>query len=175
MDSQPENVKTYPSTTTFPGTPEKLSREELERHYLDLRRYYKGLMISRGQFASKNRRIQTELEQFSQQQQTLLIQLSEMTKENKELYKITKNLQQLTDRQNQLVQEFQTEYEAIKSDRSNLLDPKSFLEKFNRLMRAAYRLVNQGIMPKPIEPKKVEDDFIDTSPSAIGRDLLDNK
>ena len=174
-DLQPENIKTYPSTTAFPGKPEKLSREELEHHYLTLRGHYKGLMISRGQFASKNRRIQAELVNASQNQQKLVQQLSEMAKENKELYGVAESLKQLTDRQNQLVQEFQTEYEAVKNDRSNLLDPKSFFERFNRLMRAAYKLLNQGVMPKPVEPKIREEDLFGTKPDDMGRSLLDDK
>ena len=184
---QPENIKTYPSTSAFPNKPEHLNRKELEYHYLSLRGYYKGLMISRGQFAAKNRQVQAELEKYTQEQQRLVRQLSEMTQDNTEmtrenqaLYKIAQDLQELNDRQSQLVTEFKTEYEAIKNDRSNLLDITSFWDKFNRLMRAAYKLLNQGVLPKPVEPKKLEngdddDDFRDTSPSATARKLLDDK
>jgi seryl-tRNA synthetase len=175
MIPQPENIKTYPTTTAFPSKPSDLSREELEQHYLTLRGHYKGLMISRGQFAAKNRRIQTELEKSYQDQNQLVQQLTEMAKENKDLYSVSESLKQLTDRQNQLVTEFQTEYEAIKNDRSNLLDPTSFWEKFNRLMRAAYKLLNQGVMPKPVEPKPRKEDPFSTNPDDIWRDINENK
>jgi chromosome segregation ATPase len=176
MTQQPDNIKTYPPTTAFPNKPAELSREDLENHYLTLRGYYKGLMISRGQFAAKNRRVQAELQKYTQEQQKLLEQLSVLAKERKDLQEVARNLERLNHNQNQLIQEFQTEYEAIKSDKSNLLDINSFWEKFNRLMRAAYKLVNQGVMPKPVEVKEVKKgEFGSTDPSDIWRDINENK
>jgi len=175
MTQQPDNIKTYPPTTAFPNKPAELSREDLEEHYLTLRGYYKGLMISRGQFAAKNRRVQAELEKSYHDQNQLVQQLTEMAQENKDLFGVAQSLRELTDRQNQLVTEFKTEYEAIKNDRSNLLDPTSFREKFNRLMRAAYKLLNQGVMPKPVDPKPRKEDPFSTNPDDVWRDINENK
>ena len=173
---QPETIKTYPSTTEFPARPEQLSRENLEQNYLKLRGYYKGLMISRGQFASKNRRIQNELEKYHQEQSKLVAQLSKLAQERKDLYEVTKNLQELTARQDQLMQEFKGEFEAIRDDRSNLINPANFIERFNRIMRAAYRLLNQGVMPKPIDIPKPSPARLDsTNPSDLWRDIHENK
>ena len=172
MTPQPDNIKTYPPTTAFPNKPAELSREELEHHYLTLRGHYKGLMISRGQFAAKNRRIQAELEKYTQEQHKLLAQLSVLAKERKDLQEITSHLERLNNNQSQLIQEFQTEYEAIKES-GNFV---SLIEKFNRLVRAAYRLVNKGVMPRPVEVKEVKKgEFGSTDPSDIWRDINENK
>lgn len=42
-------------------------------------------------------------------------------------------------------------------------------------MRAAYKLLNQGVMPKPVEPKMREEDPFGTKPDDLGRRLLDDK
>jgi chromosome segregation ATPase len=173
---QAEGIKAYPSTSEFPGKPEHLTRENLEHHYLTLRGHYKGLMISRGQFATKNRRIQNELEKYHQEQSKLVAQLSTLAQERKELYEVAKNLQELTARQDELMQEFKGEFEVIRDDRSNLMNPANFIERFNRIMRAAYRLLNEGVMPKPKEIKKSSSGDLDsTSPGDLWRDIHQNK
>ncbi|MEB3275069.1 MAG: hypothetical protein ACO4CG_06350 [Prochlorothrix sp.] len=172
-DPQVESIKTYPSTTEFPNKPGTLSREDLEHHYLTLRGYYKGLMISRGRFASKSRRVQSELQKYAQKQQKLLQQLSVLAQERKDLQAVARDLERLSNDQSQLIQEFQTEYEAVKEIGNSV----NLIERFNRLVRAAYRLVNQGVMPKPVETKEdtQKDDFGNTDPSAVWRDVYENK
>ena len=100
-------------------------------------------------------------------------QLSQLAQERRELYKINENLQQLINSQRKLVMEFKVEYEAIKSDRSNL-DNTGFIEKYNRLMRAAYHLVNDGVQPKTVEHQVGDDDRFNLTPSEIWRDILQN-
>lgn len=176
-EPQPENIKSYPSTTVFPDKPDKLSREELEQHYLDLRGYYKGLMISRGQFAAKNRRVQAELEANLQKQVQLSQKLSQIAKEREEFKEISKNLESLISNQSQLMKEFQTEYEAVNTATSFT----SVLSRLYRLINAATRLLSQSnLLPKkelkkaePDPPKDFDDDFTDTSPRGIGKNLLD--
>lgn len=100
-------------------------------------------------------------------------QLSQLAQERRELYKINENLQQLINSQRKLVMEFKVEYEAIKSDRSNL-DNTGFIEKYNRLMRAAYHLVNDGVQPKTVEHQVGDDDRFNLTPSEIWRDIREN-
>jgi chromosome segregation ATPase len=100
-------------------------------------------------------------------------QLSQLAQERRELYKINENLQQLINSQRKLVMEFKVEYEAIKSDRSNL-DNTGFIEKYNRLMRAAYHLVNDGVQPKTVEHQVGDDDPFNLTPSEIWRGIREN-
>lgn len=179
MIPQPENIKTYPTTTAFPSKPSDLSREELEQHYLTLRGHYKGLMISRGQFAAKNRRVQAELEANLRQQKKLSEKLAQIAKEREEFKEVSRNLESLINVQSQLMQEFQTEYEAAKEATSFT----SIISRLHRLINAASKLLSQTtLLPKkeikkaePVETQKIDEDLTDTSPRGIGKQLLDDK
>ena len=59
---------TFPSTGHFPSRPDALAREELDAVYLELRRSYKGLMVSRGQYRSKAERNRAAMQQLQLQQ-----------------------------------------------------------------------------------------------------------
>ena len=59
---------TFPSTGDFPSRPDALAREELDAVYLELRRSYKGLMVSRDQYRSKAERNRAAMQQLQLQQ-----------------------------------------------------------------------------------------------------------
>ena len=92
---------------------------------------------------------------------------------------MSKNLESLINSQSQLMQEFQTEYEAAKEAASFT----SIISRLHRLINAASKLLSQTILlPKkeiktaePVEPQKIDEDLTDTSPRGIGKQLLDDK
>lgn len=158
-------MKDYPSTSYFPSRPEKLTREALESSYLEIRQSYKGLQLSRGQFAGKAQRLQAELEVLNQEQETLLKKLAIEAQNKQNLQIVIKELQSVSLRQKELVTHVREEFEAVREDRGNII------QKFNRMMRAVYRLLNQDVSDafrseKSIEP---EEDLADQSPRGIGR------
>lgn len=159
-------MKDYPPTSYFPSQPEKLTREELESSYLDIRQNYKGLQLSRGQFAGKAKRLQEELESLSQEQEKLLEKLSLEAINKKELLVVMKELQKVSQRQKYLVGQVRQEFEAVRDDKGNVI------KKFNRIMRAVYQLLNQDIGDAFKKEKIVEiedDEYTDQSPRGIGK------
>jgi chromosome segregation ATPase len=163
-------MREYPSTSQFPSRPGHLSREQLEETYLELRQNYKGLAVSRGQFAAKTRRLQVELTQQNEEFQQLMQRLSALAIEKQELQDVMGELEAVGRRQQALVSELRDEFEFVRDDRGNLL------EKFNRMMKAIYRFLNPD---RPIVPIKRLDEDTDTfaasDPASINRSLYENK
>lgn len=151
-------VREFPPTTAFPANPTPLSREELQAHYLEMRRNYKGLYISRGMFISKSRNLQQHLIDLAEEREKLLVTLKEKAAEKQSLEGVIQDIEKIRYQEQQLITEFRQEYEAVKVDRGSLLD------KFNRMMRAIYRLLNTDLTPnptksaKPPEAKKLDPD-----------------
>jgi chromosome segregation ATPase len=143
-------MKDYPPTTYFPNKPETLSREQLESSYLELRQNYKGLQLSRGQFAGKAKRLKVELESLNQAQEQLIAKLAHEAQQKQELTSVLNDLRKVSQRQKDLVVQVREEFEAVRDDRGNLVD------KFNRIMRAVYQLLHQdlGDVLKPIKSAK---------------------
>lgn len=167
-EADPGSVKTYPSTTCFPANPTQLDRQQLEEAYLNLRHNYKGLQISRGQFVAQNRRYQQKLQEHIQQQENLILQLSQKDLDKNKLQKTVNDLKALTEQQKQLVAEVQGEFNAVKSDRGNIID------KFNRIMRAVYRLLNQDVgYPSPRKVMESPEDWADDTVANVQKNLLD--
>ena len=111
---------------------------------------------------------------YEQQRIKLLQQLSQLEQDQQELYEINQNLQNSINSQNRSLMKFKVEYEALKTtDRPNL-DITSLSKKYNRLMRAAYSLLNDGSKPKTFQPRVREHDPFSTDPSDIWRDIREN-
>ena len=53
-----------PPTGQFPAEPSQLEREELDAVYLELRKSYRGLMVSRGQFRGRAERNHAAMQQL---------------------------------------------------------------------------------------------------------------
>lgn len=162
-------MKDYPPTTYFPNHPEKLTREKLESFYLEIRQNYKGLQLSRGQFAGKAKRLQEQLDSLSQEQEKLLEKLSLEATQKQDLHLVIKELQTVSQKQKDLVGKVREEFESVRDDRGNLID------KFNRIMRAVYNLLNQDISDafKKEKTIEIEDDYTDQSPRGIGKSERD--
>ncbi|WP_448571549.1 hypothetical protein [Trichothermofontia sp.] len=162
-------LREYPPTSHFPPQPSQLQRHELEQVYLDLRQHYKGLSISRGQFAGKVQKLRQQLEDQEQQLAHVMQTLALVAQEKQELYAVLDELAVVSRNQKALIDEVKDEFEAVKGNQS-----LSLLDRFNRMMRAVYRLLNQevgGVKPKPPEPDP--DAWTREDPRSIGKALLD--
>ncbi len=163
------NLREYPPTSHFPPQPSQLQRHELEQVYLDLRQNYKGLSISRGQFAGKVQKLRQQLEDQEQQLAHVMQTLALVAQEKQELYAVLDELEVVSRNQKALIDEVKDEFESVKGNQS-----LSLLDRFNRMMRAVYRLLNQdvgGVKPKPSEPDP--DAWTREDPRNIGKALLD--
>nr|MCH9773284.1 hypothetical protein [Cyanobacteriota bacterium] len=54
----------FPSTGTFPAEPTELQRDELDVVYLELRKSYRSLMVSRGLYRGKADRNRAAMQQL---------------------------------------------------------------------------------------------------------------
>ncbi len=163
------NLRTYPPTSHFPPQPSQLERHELEQVYLDLRQNYKGLSISRGQFAGKVQALRQQLEVQEQQLAHVMQTLARVAEEKQELYAVLDELEAVNRSQKALIDEVKDEFEAIKSDKS-----LSLMERFNRLARAVYRLLTKGILPsEPQPPESDPDAWTREDSRSMGKALLD--
>lgn len=163
------NLRAYPPTSHFPSRPSQLQRHELEQVYLDLRQNYKGLSISRGQFAGKVQTLRQHLEVQEQQLAHVMQTLARVAQEKQEIYAVLDELEAVNRSQKALIDEVKDEFEAIKSDKS-----LSLMERFNRLARAVYRLLTKGILPpEPQPPESDPDAWTREDSRSIGKALLD--
>jgi hypothetical protein len=158
-------MKDYPSTSHFPSEPKKLSREALESSYLEIRQNYKGLQLSRGQFAGKSKQLQSELELLNQAQDKLLAKLSQEANQKQELLEVVQELQKVSLRQKELVSQVREEFEFVRDDKGNII------QKFNRIMRIVFKFLNQDVSDAFRNEKVIEskEDWTDQSPRGIGK------
>jgi|GEM_PF-3859202 len=162
-------LREYPPTHHFPAQPAQLERHELEQVYLELRQNYKGLAISRGQFAGKVQKLRQRLEVQDQQLAHVMEALARVAQEKQELYAILDELEAVSRSQKALIDEVKDEFEVIKADKSLIL-----LDRFNRLARAVYRLLTHNVIPpKPQSLKPDADDRTRQDPASINRAILD--
>lgn len=163
------NLRTYPPTSYFPPQPSQLERHELEQVYLDLRQNYKGLSISRGQFAGKVQALRQQLEVQEQQLAHVMQTLARVAQEKQELYAVLDELEAVNRSQKALIDEVKDEFDAIKEDKS-----LSLLERFNRLARAVYQLLTKGItIPERQPPDPAPNAWTREDPASINRAILD--
>lgn len=126
--------------------------------------------MSRGRFATKAAKLQWELEKLDLAFDQLSAQLIQEAENNHELQSFIVELKAVSQRQKQLVSEVRREFEAVRGDRGNII------EKFNRIMRAVYQLLNQDVgdlFNHSPQNSEREEDWTDESPRGVGRSLLD--
>lgn len=186
------DFKEYRSVTEFPRHTEKLSREELEAAYQDLRSTYRNLGISRGQLVRRqteakerimgmNRDLQ-HLKQTLQKVEEEKLRLQDSLVHSVELRKqlqswgdeLATEVDELTAKMaatTRLFEEFEAVYEEVSQD-NNVL---SFWERLRRLLAAAQRLLSTDL--EDLKPKKMitqeKEEWMDGGTRQNNRSLLD--
>jgi hypothetical protein len=82
----------YPSTSRFPIHPHQLERATLESHYLNLRRNYKGLMISRGSHRERSLRQRRQLHDLQERLHAMAAREASAKREAYEVLEIITDL-----------------------------------------------------------------------------------
>ena len=96
-----------PPTGQFPAEPSQLEREELDAVYLELRRSYRGLMVSRGQFRGRAERNHAAMQQLETRLREIAGREASVRKEAYEMLEIVTNvIGELEDAGDNLVNEF---------------------------------------------------------------------
>lgn len=186
------NFKEYKSVTEFPLHLEKLSREEVESAYQDLRNTYKNLNYSRVQLVRRQTEAKTNIVAMQKNLTQLTVTLENVQKEKQQLQKSlvhsidvqkqldkwgndlagqVDNLTAQMSATTQLLGEFESAYEDVREEKGVL----SLWQRLHRLLTAAQRLLNTDIntlKSKKIEP--VSEEWAKETPSNIGRKLLDD-
>jgi Arc/MetJ-type ribon-helix-helix transcriptional regulator len=132
---------TFPSTGDFPSRPDALAREELDAVYLELRRSYKGLMVSRGQYRSKAERNRAAMQQLEAKLREIANREAAVRHEAYEMLEIvTKVVGELEDAGDDLVNEF-----GLYQKGRRTLQGASFI---GRLIQAVIRFVGRWTTTK---------------------------
>ncbi|MGF1492200.1 MAG: hypothetical protein ACFBSC_07075 [Microcoleaceae cyanobacterium] len=188
--------KEYRSVTEFPKHLQKLSREDLEVHYQDLRESYRSLSISRGQLVRRQSEAKGKLTDLSQsltqvqsmlktvetEKQKLKQSLAHSVDAQKQLQGWGDNLSSQVDdlttkinATNSLIQQFESVYEEVNENRGLL----SFGRRFVLLMKAAQKMLNtdiQDLISKPALSSSDDDseDWTKEDQASVNRALLDD-
>jgi len=186
--------KEYKSVSEFPLHTEKLSREELEAHYQNIRNTYRSLTISRGQLFRRQNEAKANLITLQQKLKQTTTTLEKVNAETEKLQKSlahsveaqqqlkfwgdslneeVKDLKHQLNVTTQLIEDFESVYEEVSNDKGQF----SVGHRLLVLIKAAHKLLNtdiKDVMPKKLPPQQSES-WKEETPRAIGRDLLDNK
>ena len=97
----------FPPTGQFPSEPSHLEREELDAAYLELRKSYRGLMQSRGQYRGKAERNRAAMQQLEEKLREIANREASVRQEAYEMLEIVTNVVgELEDAGDSLVNEF---------------------------------------------------------------------
>ena len=97
----------FPSTGTFPAEPTELEREELDEIYLELRKSYRSLMVSRGLYRGKADRNRAAMQQLETKLREIATREASIRQEAYEMLEIVTNVVgELEDAGDDLVNEF---------------------------------------------------------------------
>ena len=97
----------FPSTGQFPAEPSQLERDELDAVYLELRKSYRGLMQSRGQYRGQAERNRAAMQQLEEKLREIANREASVRKEAYEMLEIVTNVVgELEDAGDSLVNEF---------------------------------------------------------------------
>ena len=130
-----------PPTGKFPAEPSQLEREELDAIYLELRRSYRGLMVSRGQFRSRSERNQAAMQQLETKLREIASREASVRKEAYEMLEIVTNvIGELEDAGDNLVNEFGAYQMGRRS-----MQGAGFI---GRLIKAVIRFINRWTSTK---------------------------
>ena len=97
----------FPSTGKFPAEPTVLEREELDAVYLELRKSYRSLMVSRGLYRGKADRNRAAMQQLETKLREIATREASIRQEAYEMLEIVTNVVgELEDAGDDLVNEF---------------------------------------------------------------------
>ena len=97
----------FPPTGAFPAEPSALERDELDAAYLELRKSYRGLMVSRGVYRGKADRNRAAMLQLEARLRDIANREASVRKEAYEMLEIVTNVVgELEDAGDDLVNEF---------------------------------------------------------------------
>ena len=97
----------FPSTREFPAEPTVLEREELDAVYLELRKSYRSLMVSRGLYRGKADRNRAAMQQLETKLREIANREASIRQEAYEMLEIVTNVVgELEDAGDDLVNEF---------------------------------------------------------------------
>jgi chromosome segregation ATPase len=187
--TMPDKFKEYRSVTDFPLHTQKLTREELEVNYHDIRKEYRNLSTSRSQLVRRQSeakakvrdlrqslvQVSSALENLSDEKMRLQKSLSHSVKLQNDLQnereslslKVT-DLRKKLDATTQLLDDFEQVYEEVKEQKG--------INGFFRLLQAAKRLLTTDINALLMKRAEVEDqdDFAKEDTASINRSLRDD-
>ena len=97
----------FPPTGQFPSEPSSLEREELDAAYLELRKSYRGLMQSRGQYRGKAKSNRAAMQRLEEKLREIANREASVRQEAYEMLEIVTNVVgELEDAGDALVNEF---------------------------------------------------------------------
>ena len=82
----------FPPTGQFPSEPRSLEREELDAAYLELRKSYRGLMQSRGQYRGKAERNRAAMQRLEEKLREIANREASVRQEAYEMLEIVTNV-----------------------------------------------------------------------------------
>ena len=131
----------FPSTGDFPAEPGTLEREELDAAYLELRRCYRGLMVSRGIYRGKAERNREAMQQLEAKLREIANREASVRQEAYEMLEIVTNVVgELEDAGDDLVNEFGAYQRGRRS-----MQGAGFI---GRLIKAVIRFINRWTSTK---------------------------
>ncbi len=131
----------FPPTGDFPAKPDTLEREELDAAYLELRRCYRGLMVSRGVYRGKAERNREAMQQLETRLRAIATREASVRQEAYEMLEIVTNVVgELEDAGDDLVHEFGAYQKGRRS-----MQGAGFI---GRLIQAVIRFINRWTSTK---------------------------
>ena len=131
----------FPSTGDFPAEPDTLEREELDAAYLELRKNYRGLMVSRGVYRGKAERNREAMQQLEAKLREIASREASVRQEAYEMLEIVTNVVgELEDAGDDLVNEFGAYQRGRRS-----MQGAGFI---GRLIKAVIRFINRWTSTK---------------------------
>ncbi|AII49680.1 hypothetical protein KR52_11080 [Synechococcus sp. KORDI-52] len=131
----------FPPTGRFPAEPTSLEREELDAVYLELRKSYRGLMVSRGQYRGRADRNRAAMQQLEAKLREIAAREASVRQEAYEMLEIVTNVVgELEDAGDDLVNEFGAYQMGRRS-----MQGAGFI---GRLIKAVIRFINRWTSTK---------------------------
>ena len=131
----------FPPTGDFPAEPDTLERQELDAAYLELRRCYRGLMVSRGIYRGKAERNREAMQQLEAKLREIANREASVRQEAYEMLEIVTNVVgELEDAGDDLVNEFGAYQMGRRS-----MQGAGFI---GRLIKAVIRFINRWTSTK---------------------------
>jgi len=184
----PDGFREYRKVTDFPYNTQRLTREELEAAYQNIRREYRNLSLSRSQLVRRQSEAKIKVQDLRKSLKKVVTALEKHQNEKARLQKalshsvhlqgslrneremLTSEVTDLRDQLSattQLLEEFEQVYDEVKDVNS--------ARAFWQLLQAARRLLTTDINSLLMKRAEVpEDEFAKEDPASINRSLRDN-